>query len=124
MFLTSAEFGYGVDAFTIPPLASPGTYTVHLAATDLAGNFNRIVGSLTVRLRRHARPPRPKALARLVPAQRRATPRRSRTPTRDTRLGRRMTPRTILYTGKGGVGKTSVAACTARASRRPVAGRS
>jgi arsenite-transporting ATPase len=25
-----------------------------------------------------------------------------------------MTPRTILYTGKGGVGKTSVAACTAR----------
>ena len=27
-----------------------------------------------------------------------------------------MRPRTILYTGKGGVGKTSVAACTARAS--------
>ena len=26
-----------------------------------------------------------------------------------------MRPRTILYTGKGGVGKTSVAACTARA---------
>ncbi len=26
-----------------------------------------------------------------------------------------MSPRTILYTGKGGVGKTSVAACTARA---------
>src|ERR1700759_2630364 len=25
-----------------------------------------------------------------------------------------MAPRTILYTGKGGVGKTSVAACTAR----------
>src|SRR3981081_1494282 len=25
-----------------------------------------------------------------------------------------MRPRTILYTGKGGVGKTSVAACTAR----------
>src|SRR6516165_5284969 len=25
-----------------------------------------------------------------------------------------MTPRTIVYTGKGGVGKTSVAACTAR----------
>jgi arsenite-transporting ATPase len=29
-----------------------------------------------------------------------------------------MRPRTILYTGKGGVGKTSVAACTARASAR------
>src|ERR1700756_4006712 len=26
-----------------------------------------------------------------------------------------VSPRTILYTGKGGVGKTSVAACTARA---------
>src|ERR1700719_180977 len=30
------------------------------------------------------------------------------------RLGSPMTPRTILYTGKGGVGKTSVAAATAR----------
>src|SRR5262249_58559934 len=29
-----------------------------------------------------------------------------------------MEPRTILYTGKGGVGKTSVAACTARACAR------
>jgi arsenite-transporting ATPase len=29
-----------------------------------------------------------------------------------------MSPRTILYTGKGGVGKTSVAACTARACAR------
>jgi arsenite-transporting ATPase len=29
-----------------------------------------------------------------------------------------MRPRTILYTGKGGVGKTSVAACTARAAAR------
>ena len=29
-----------------------------------------------------------------------------------------MAPRTILYTGKGGVGKTSVAACTARACAR------
>jgi arsenite/tail-anchored protein-transporting ATPase len=29
-----------------------------------------------------------------------------------------MRPRTILYTGKGGVGKTSVAACTARACAR------
>ena len=29
-----------------------------------------------------------------------------------------MRPRTILYTGKGGVGKTSVAACTARGVRR------
>ena len=31
------------------------------------------------------------------------------------RLARSWRPRTILYTGKGGVGKTSVAACTARA---------
>ena len=31
-----------------------------------------------------------------------------------TRIGRLMAPRTILYTGKGGVGKTSVAAASAR----------
>ena len=30
---------------TIPPLAA-GTYSVRLAATDLAGNFNRITGTL------------------------------------------------------------------------------
>src|ERR1700733_15529857 len=34
---------------------------------------------------------------------------------RAPRLAQIMTPRTILYTGKGGVGKTSVAAATARA---------
>ena len=34
--------------------------------------------------------------------------------TRGTRVGALMAPRTILYTGKGGVGKTSVAAATAR----------
>src|SRR3984885_15532144 len=34
---------------------------------------------------------------------------------RAPRLAKIMTPRTILYTGKGGVGKTSVAAATARA---------
>jgi hypothetical protein len=49
MFETSAYFPYGVHAFAIPPLKRKGTYTIHLAATDLAGNFNRIVGSLTVR---------------------------------------------------------------------------
>ena len=52
VFLTSAEFGYGVDAFAIPPLTAAGTYTVHLAATDLAGNFSRIVGSLALAPRR------------------------------------------------------------------------
>ena len=40
----------------------------------------------------------------------RAEPRAERCP----RVRRLMAPRTILYTGKGGVGKTSVAAATAR----------
>jgi len=44
---TSADFPYGVDEFAVPALKK-GTYTVHLAATDLAGNFNRIVGTLSV----------------------------------------------------------------------------
>jgi hypothetical protein len=50
---TSAGFAYGVDGFTIPALKSPGTYSVRLAATDLAGNFTRITGTLEVSRQRH-----------------------------------------------------------------------
>jgi D-glucuronyl C5-epimerase C-terminus len=48
VFSTSASFPYGADSFTIPRLKQPGSYGVTLAATDLAGNFGRITGSLTV----------------------------------------------------------------------------
>jgi D-glucuronyl C5-epimerase C-terminus len=48
LFSTSASFGYGNRSFTVPPLKHTGTYTIHLAATDLAGNFNRIVGTIQV----------------------------------------------------------------------------
>jgi hypothetical protein len=48
VFLTSAYFSYGVGNFTLPSLPGPGTYGVRLAATDLAGNFRRIDGTLTV----------------------------------------------------------------------------
>lgn len=48
IFGTSATFGYGSHGFGIPTPRRPGTYTVRLAATDLAGNFNRIVGTLAV----------------------------------------------------------------------------
>jgi hypothetical protein len=47
-FLTSASFPYGTDHFTVPPLKRAGTYSVTLTATDLAGNFTRITGTLTV----------------------------------------------------------------------------
>ena len=47
-FATSASFAYGVDAFAIPALPAPGAYVIHLAATDLSGNFARILGSLSV----------------------------------------------------------------------------
>jgi hypothetical protein len=47
-FATSAGFSHGVHAFTIPALKRRGTYTVRLAATDIAGNFGRIVGTLQV----------------------------------------------------------------------------
>jgi hypothetical protein len=46
VFLTSADFSYGVSSFSIPPLAHKGSYTVRLAATDLAGNFHRIIGAV------------------------------------------------------------------------------
>lgn len=50
---TSAQFPYGTHGFSVSPLRR-GTYTVHLAATDLAGNFHRVVGSLVVAPRRHS----------------------------------------------------------------------
>jgi hypothetical protein len=46
--LTSAGFAYGVHSFAIPPLTQRGVYTVRLAATDLAGNFGRIIGTVRV----------------------------------------------------------------------------
>jgi D-glucuronyl C5-epimerase C-terminus len=48
LFETSASFPYGVHSFSIPALRHKGSYEIHLAATDLAGNFNRIVGTLQV----------------------------------------------------------------------------
>jgi len=48
LFATSATFGYGTRSFSIPALKHKGTYTIHLAATDLAGNFSRIVGTIQV----------------------------------------------------------------------------
>jgi hypothetical protein len=47
IFLTSADFAYGVNSFSIPPLTRPGQYTVRLTATDLAANFTAIAGTLT-----------------------------------------------------------------------------
>jgi hypothetical protein len=44
---TSADFSYGVHSFSVPALG-PGRYTIRLAGTDLAGNFGRIVRTLTV----------------------------------------------------------------------------
>ena len=44
LFSTSANFGYGTRSFAVPALKHKGTYTIRLAATDLAGNFARISG--------------------------------------------------------------------------------
>jgi hypothetical protein len=48
IFATSAELGWGTNTFGIPTPRRSGDYTVRLAATDLAGNFSRIVGMLQV----------------------------------------------------------------------------
>jgi hypothetical protein len=48
LFSTSGNFGYGTRYFKVPSLKHKGTYTIRLAATDLAGNFNRIVGTIQV----------------------------------------------------------------------------
>ena len=47
VFRASAQLDYGTRAFTLPALKA-GTYKLTLAATDLAGNFNQIIGTLTV----------------------------------------------------------------------------
>jgi hypothetical protein len=47
VFSTSASFGYGAGSVTVPKLAR-GSYTVRMSATDLAGNFARITGTLQV----------------------------------------------------------------------------
>jgi hypothetical protein len=47
LFATSAPFPYGTHSFAIPALRR-GSYVIHLAATDLAGNFFRVVGTLSV----------------------------------------------------------------------------
>jgi hypothetical protein len=47
LFSTSAEFPYGTHSFRVPAL-KPGTYTLRVAATDLAGNLNRITGNLRI----------------------------------------------------------------------------
>jgi len=48
LFETSAGFTYGVNTFAIPAPGHTGNYTIRLAATDRAGNFSRIVGTLAV----------------------------------------------------------------------------
>jgi hypothetical protein len=48
VFLTSADFTFGVNAFDIGAPGHTGPYTLRLAATDLAGNSSRIVGTLQV----------------------------------------------------------------------------
>jgi hypothetical protein len=48
VFATSASFGYGVRSFTVPRLKKAGAYGVVLTATDLAGNFTRIIGNLQI----------------------------------------------------------------------------
>ena len=46
-FQTSAGYGFGTDSIKVPALTA-GSYAVHLSATDLAGNFSRIAGTLQV----------------------------------------------------------------------------
>ena len=48
VYATSASFGHGTRTFTVPRIKKPGTYGVVLTATDLAGNYARITGSLQV----------------------------------------------------------------------------
>ena len=82
------QLGHGTRTLVWDPPAA-GSYRFTASATDLAGNSAHAAA-----VDRHRR--RALTLGRTVDS------------------GRRWPARTILYTGKGGVGKTSVAAATAR----------
>jgi hypothetical protein len=48
VFSTSASFPYGTHSFAIPAPSHKGQFTIRLAATDLAGNFSRIQGTVNL----------------------------------------------------------------------------
>ena len=47
VFTTASQVPYGTDSLAVPAL-NPGSYTVTLSATDLAGNVGTTTGTLTV----------------------------------------------------------------------------
>jgi hypothetical protein len=47
-FATSANFPYGTQSFSVPALRQAGDYSLVLTARDLAGNFTRITGTLSI----------------------------------------------------------------------------
>lgn len=54
LLATSAQFPHGVNRVSLAKVVKrPGTYGVVLAATDLAGNFTRVTGSLQVTRPKH-----------------------------------------------------------------------
>ena len=46
VLLTSATFAHGRHAFSVPPLGPAGPYIVKLDATDLAGNYRQVTGTV------------------------------------------------------------------------------
>ena len=85
--VAAGTVGRGTRTVAWTPPRKPGIYTVRVDATDLAGNAGSAEG--------HGRGAQGQEA-------------------HEVGSGPSMAPRTILYTGKGGVGKTSVAAATAR----------
>ena len=82
--------GAAAGAFALAARAAPGLFRIQLAAKELRTGLGK----------------KDRASAEVEVAE---------CPSRcGHRLGASMAPRTILYTGKGGVGKTSVAAASAR----------
>ena len=47
-FLDQRQLPVWSASFAVPAIKRTGQYTIHLAATDLAGNFDRIVGSVQI----------------------------------------------------------------------------
>jgi hypothetical protein len=96
---TSADYPYGTDAIKVQKL-KPGTYTVKLSATDLAGNYASLTGELIVYRGGTPPPTPPSPTSSPVPAKPKPTP----TTTVTTPTPPPPTAPTSPAPGSGGVG--------------------
>jgi hypothetical protein len=103
VFSTSGDYAHGTNAIRVPALKA-GTYVVHLTATDLAGNFARITGTLTVAGSRTVTTTMPALTTPTPTVTTPTTTTATTTTTTATTVTTTTTPTTTTTAGSGGSG--------------------